>query len=42
MKNDLKSVNNRKNMKFKRKEIRKIELKKKQLNNYSILKTPDP
>ena len=40
--NDLKSVNNRKNMKFKRKEIRKIELKKKQLNNYSILKTPDP
>jgi hypothetical protein len=29
-------------MKFKRKEIRKIELKKKQLNNYSILKTPDP
>jgi hypothetical protein len=28
MENDLKSVNNRKNMKFKRKEIRKIELKK--------------
>ena len=25
-------------MKFKRKEIRKIELKKKQLNNYSIIK----